>query len=146
MESNILWDMRYKECVYIRPLRYALHFIMVQIRVLVIPVKMALRTVRRSTVKAKPKRKGGASSVKRRKPKRKNQKGGSSVKRNPRGKNQKGGFIFNPGFVRNNPFTKITDSALDYDRRQRRAKKRGKKFKKKKASDDIWEFIERRLG
>ncbi len=40
----------------------------------------------------------------------------------------------------------MTDSALDYDRRQRRAKKRGKRFKRKKASDDIWEFIERRLG
>ncbi len=83
MESNILWDPRYKERVYIRPLRYALHFIMVQIRVLVIPVKMAPKTVRRSTVKAKPKRKGGASSIKR-KPKRKNRKGGSSMKRNPR--------------------------------------------------------------
>ncbi len=145
MESDILWDPRYKERVYIRPLRYALHFIIVQIRVLVIPVKMAPKTVRRLTVKAKPKRKGGASSVKR-EPRRKSQKGGLSVKRNPRKKNQKGGFIFNPGFVRNNPFVKMTDSALDYDRRQRRAKKRGKKFKKKKASDDIWEFIERRLG
>ena len=139
MESGILWDPCYKECVYIRPLRYALHFIMVQIRVLVIPVKMASKTVRRSTVKAKPKRKGGSSSVKKRKPRKENQRGGSSMKRNSRRKNQRGGFILNP-------FTKITDSALDYDRRQRRAKRRGKKFKKRKASDDIWEFIERRLG
>ncbi len=140
LESDILRGPRYKECVYIRPLRYALHFIMVQIRVLVIPVKMPSETVKRLT-----KRKGGASSVKR-KPRRKSQKGGTSMKRNPRRKNQKGGFIFNPGFVRNNPFTKMTDSALDYDRRQRRAKKRGKRFKKRKASDNIWEFIERRLG
>ena len=102
---------------------------------------MAAKTVKRF----KSKKKGKGSSVKR-KPRGKNQKGGSSMKRSPRRKNQKGGFILNPGFVRNNPFTKMTDSALDYDRRQRRAKKRGKKFKKKKASDDIWEFIERRLG
>ena len=138
MESDILWDPRYKERVYIRPSRYALHFIMVQIRVLVIPVKMAPRTVKRLTVKAQSKRKREASSVKR-KPKGENQKGGSSVKREPKRKNQKGGFIFNP-------FAKMTDSALDYDRRQRRAKKRGKKFKKKKASDDIWGFVEKKLG
>ncbi len=145
MESGILWNPRYKERVYIRPLRYALHFILVQIRVLVTQMKMAPKTVRRSTVKAKPKRKGGASSIKR-KPQGENQKGGSSMKRKPRRKNQKGGFILSPGFIRNNPFTKMTDSALDYDRRQRRAKKRGKKFKRKKTSDDIWGFIERKLG
>ncbi len=138
MESDILWDPRYKERVYIGPLRNALHFILVQIRVLVIPVRMAPRTVKRLTVKAKSKRKREASSVKR-KPRGKNQKGGSSVKRKPKRKNQKGGFIFNP-------FAKMTDSALDYDRRQRRAKRRGKKFEKKKASDDIWGFIERKLG
>ncbi len=137
MESDILWDPRYKERVYIRPLRYALHFIMVQIRVLVIPLKMAPRTVKRLTAKAKSKRKREASSVKR-KPRRKDQKGGLSVKMKPKRKNQKGGFT--------NPFAKMTDSALDYDRRQRRAKKRGKRFKKKKASDDIWGFIERKLG
>ncbi len=144
MESDILWDPCYKERVYIRPLRYALHFILVQIRVLVIPVRMAPRTVKRLTVKAKPKRKREVSSVKR-KPEGENQKGGSSVKRKPKRKNQKGGFVLNPGFILN-PFTKVTDSALDYDRRQRRAKKRGKKFKRKKASDDIWGFIEKKLG
>ena len=144
MESDILWDPCYKERVYIRPLRNALHFILVQIRVLVIPVRMAPRTVKRLTVKAKPKRKREASYVKR-KPEGENQKGGSSVKRKPKRKNQKGGFVLNPGFILN-PFTKVTDSALDYDRRQRRAKKRGKRFKKKKASDDIWGFIERKLG
>ena len=137
MESDILWDPCYKERVYIRPLRNALHFILVQIRVLVIPVRMAPRTIKRLTVKAKSKREREASYVKR-KPKGKNQKGGSFVKRKPKRKNQKGGFI--------NPFAKMTDSALDYDRRQRRAKKRGKRFKRKKASDDIWGFIERKLG
>ncbi len=144
MESGVLRDPHYKERVYIRPLRYALHFILVQIRVLVIPLKMAPRTVKRSTMGTQSKRKGKGSSVKR-KPKGKNQKGGSSVKRKPRRKNQKGGFILNPGFVLN-PFTKVADSALDYDRRQRRAKKRGRKFKRKKTSDDIWGFIERKLG
>ncbi len=144
MESGVLRDPHYKERVYIRPLRDALHFILVQIRVLVIPVRMAPRTVKRPTMGTQSKRKGKGSSVKR-KPRGKNQKGGSSVKRKPRRKNQKGGFMLNPGFILN-PFTKVTDSALDYDRRQRRAKKRGRKFKRKKTSDDIWGFIERKLG
>ena len=139
MESGILWDPCYKERVYItvvreksvlasscntviKPLRYVLHFIWVQIRVLVIPVKMAPRTAKRSTVKTQSKRKGK----------------GSSVKRKPKRKNQKGGFIFTP-------FVKIMDNALDYDRRQQRARKRGKKFKKKKATDDIWQFLEKNL-
>ncbi len=99
-----------------------LHFIWVQIRVLVIPVKMAPRTAKRSTVKTQSKRK----------------RKGSSVKRKPKRKNQKGGFIFTP-------FVKVMDNALDYDRRQQRAKKRGKKFKKKKATDDIWQFLEKNL-
>ncbi len=138
MESGILWNPRYKERVYIRPLRYALHFILVQIRVLVTQMKMAPKTVKRLTVKAKSKKKGKGSSVKR-KPRGKNQKGGSSVRRKPKRKNQKGGFIFTP-------FTKLMDNALDYDRRQQQAKKRGKKFKKKKATDDVWQFIEKKLG
>ncbi len=94
---------------------------------------------------AKSKKKGKGSSVKR-KPQGKNQKGGSSVRRKPKRKNQKGGFILSPGFIRNDPFTRMADSALDYDRRKRQAKKRGKKFKRKKTSDDIWGFIERNLG
>ena len=109
-------------------------------------MKMAPRTVKRLTVKAKSKKEGKGLSVKR-KPKGKNQKGGSSMRRRkPWGKNQKGGFILSPGFVRNDPFTRMADSALDYDRRKRRAKKRGKKFKREKTSDDIWGFIERKLG
>ena len=138
MESGILWNPRYKERVYIRPLRYALHFILVQIRVLVIPLKMAPRTVKRSTMGTQSKRKRKGSSVKK-KPRGKNQKGGLSVRRKPKRKNQKGGFIFTP-------FTKLMDNALDYDRRQQQAKKRGKKFKKKKATDDVWQFIEKKLG
>ena len=144
MESGVLRDPHYKERVYIRSLREALHFILVQIRVLVTQMKMAPKTVKRLTVKAKSKKKGKGSSVKR-KPRGESQKGGSFVKRKPRRKNQKGGFMLDPGFILN-PFTKVTDSALDYDRRQRRAKKRGKKFKRKKTSDDIWGFIERKLG
>ncbi len=58
MESGILRDPRYKERVYIRPLRYALHFIFVQIRVLVTRMKMAPKAVKRLTVKAKSKKKG----------------------------------------------------------------------------------------
>ena len=145
MESGILLGSCYKECVYIRPLRYALHFILVQIRVLVTQMKMAPKAVKRLTVKAKSKKKGKGSSVKG-KPQGKNQKGGSSVRRKPKRKNQKGGFILSPGFIRNDPFTRMADSALDYDRRKRQAKKRGKKFKRKKTSDDIWGFIERKLG
>ena len=145
MESGILWNPCYKECVCIRPLRYALHFILVQIRVLVTQMKMAPKAVKRLTVKAKSKKKGKGSSVKR-KPQGKNQKGGSSIKRKPKRKNQKGGFILSPGFIRNDPFTRMADSALDYDRRKRQAKKRGKKFKREKTSDDIWGFIERNLG
>ncbi len=145
MESGILRNPRYKERVYIRPLRYALHFIFVQIRVLVTRMKMAPKAVKRLTVKAKSKKKGKGSSVKR-KPQGKNQKGGSSVRRKPKRKNQKGGFILSPGSIRNNPFTGMADSALDYDRRKRQAKKRGKKFKRKKTSDAIWGFIERNLG
>ncbi len=102
---------------------------------------MAPRTVKRS----KPKRKGGVSSIKR-KPKGENQKGGSSMKRKPRRKNQKGGFIFNPGFIRNNPFIKLMDNTLDYERRKQRAKKRGKKFKKEKTTDHVWQFVEKKLG
>ena len=145
MESGILWNPRYKERVYIRPLRYALHFILVQIRVLVTQMKMAPKAVKRLTVKAKSKKKGKGSSVKR-KLQGKNQKGGSSIKRKPKRKNQKGGFILSPGFIRNDPFTRMADSALDYDRRKQQARKRGKKFKRKKTSDDIWGFIERNLG
>ena len=145
MESGVLLGSCYKERVYIRPLRYALHFILVQIRVLVTQMKMAPKAVKRLTVKAKSKRKGKGSSVKR-KPQGKNQKGGSSVRRKPKRKSQKGGFILSPGFIRNDPFTRMADSALDYDRRKRQAKKRGKKFKRKKTSDDIWGFIERNLG
>ncbi len=133
MESGILWDPRYKERVYIRSLRDALHFILAQIRVLVIPMKMVAKTVKRF----KSKKKGKGSSVKR-KPRGKSQKGGSSMKRKPKRRNQKGGFIFTP-------FTKLMDNALDYDRRQQQAKKRGKKFKKKKATDDVWQFLEKNL-
>ncbi len=139
MESDILWDPCYKERVYItvvregsllalpcntniKSLRYVLRFIWVQIRVLVIPMKMVPKTVKRLTVKTQSKRKGK----------------GSSVKRRPRRKNQKGGFIFTP-------FVKVMDNALDYDRRQQQAKKRGKKFRKKKATDDIWQFLEKNL-
>ncbi len=138
MESGVLLGSCYKERVYIRSSRDALHLILVQIRVLVIPMKMAPKTVKRSTVGTQSKRKRKGSSVKR-KPKGKNQKGGSSVRRKPRRKSQKGGFIFTP-------FTKLMDNALDYDRRQQQAKKRGKKFKKKKATDDVWQFIEKKLG
>ncbi len=67
---------------------------------LVIPVKMAPRTVKRSTVKTQSKRK----------------RKGSSVKRKPKRKNQKGGFIFTP-------FVKVMDNALDYDRRQTASEK-----------------------
>ena len=137
MESGVLLGSCYKERVYIRPLRYALHFILVQIRVLVTQMKMAPKAVKRLTVKAKSKRKGKGPSVKK-KPRGKNQKGGSSVRRKPKRKNQKGGFIFTP-------FTKLMDNALDYDRRQKQAKKRGKKFKKKKATDDVWQFLEKNL-
>ncbi len=98
---------------------------------------MASKTVKRLTVKAKSKKKGKGLSVKR-KPRGKNQKGGSSVRRKPKRKNQKGGFIFTP-------FTKLMDNALDYDRRQKQAKKRGKKFKKRKATDDVWQFLEKNL-
>ncbi len=96
-------------------------------------MKMVAKTVKRF----KSKEKGKGSSVKR-KPRGKNQKGGSSVRRKPKRKNQKGGFIFTP-------FTKLMDNALDYDRRQKQAKKRGKKFKKKKATDDVWQFLEKNL-
>ena len=100
-------------------------------------MRMVPKTVRRLTVKARSKRKGKGSSVKR-KPRGKSQKGGSSVRRKPKRKNQKGGFIFTP-------FTKLMDNALDYDRRQQQAKKRGKKFRKKKATDDVWQFLEKNL-
>ncbi len=97
MESGILRDPRYKERVYIRSSRDALHLILVQIRVLVTQMKMAPKAVKRLTVKAKSKKRGNGSSVKR-KPRGKNQKGGSSIKRKPKRKNQKGGFYSQPGF------------------------------------------------
>ncbi len=95
---------------------------------------MVAKTAKRS----KSRRKGKGSSVKR-KSKGKNQKGGSSVRRKSRRKNQKGGFIFNP-------FIKLMDNTLDYERRKQRAKKRGKKFKKEKTTDHVWQFVEEKLG
>ena len=86
---------------------------------LVTSMKMAARTVRRSKSKGEGK--------------------GSSVKRRPKRKSQKGGFIFTPYF-------KVMNNMMDYDRRQKQAKKRGKKFKKKKATDDLWQFVEKKLG
>ncbi len=97
-------------------------------------MKMAAKTAKRS----KSKRKGNGSSVKR-KSRGKNQKGGSSVRRKPKRKNQKGGFIFNP-------FIKLINNTLDYERRKQRAKKRGKKFKKEKTTDHVWGYIEEKLG
>ena len=95
---------------------------------------MVAKTVKRF----KSKRKGKGSSVKR-KPRGKNQKGGSSVRRKPKRRNQKGGFIFNP-------LIKLMDNTLDYERRKQRAKKRGKKFKKEKTTDHVWQFVEKKLG
>ena len=90
----------------------------------------------------RPKPKG--SSVKR-KPKGRNQKGGSAVRGKRKRKNQRGGFVVSHGFVRNDPFTRMADSALSYDRRKRKAKKRGKKLKREKMSDHIWHFLEKNL-
>ncbi len=95
---------------------------------------MAAKTAKRS----KSRKKGKGSSVKG-KSRGKNQKGGSSVRRRPKRKNQKGGFIFNP-------FIKLMDNTLDYERRKQRAKKRGKKFKKEKTTDHVWQFVEEKLG
>ncbi len=97
---------------------------------------MAAKAVRRSKSKG--------SSVKK-KSRGKNQKGGSTVRRKQGRKNQRGGFIVSPGFMRNDPFTRMADSALSYDRRKRKAKKHGKKLKRERMSDHIWHFLEKNL-
>ncbi len=64
----------------------------------------------------RPKPKGSSAKGK---PKGKNQKGGSSVRGKRKRRNQRGGFVLSHGFVRNDPFTRMADSALN---------KRGVKF------------------